>query len=347
MSAQDAHVAVGDLVWMKIRGFPRWPARVTADLQTGGVCMRSLANGSRTELHLHSFGDNKSVWVPLKRIEPFEVPSTAQVRQAKGKLKEALEQACNAATSARVDGGTTQNTQPPPGNKRRLGQSRAAAAVAAAAAPSAAAPSAAAPSAAHPFDAAARGGKRQKRASGSAAASSSSGAALPIPSSRATRDAARAAVAAAAPHQDAAPAADSGSGDEDELEGAAHAAAQERQNLEQAAAAAHYLANGVPQLLASVQPPLASQEPTAATSAAALPPPPLAPVAALGHAGAQGGGTNGAAATPSQTHLEHLQLVKQIAANLCTAVDLLLQHYSTSVLDAGAGTSAAAANPPP
>ena len=33
----------------------------------------------------------------------------------------------------------------------------------------------------------------------------------------------------------------------------------------------------------------------------------------------------------SQTHLEHLRLIKQIAANLSTAVDLLLQHYSSTL----------------
>ena len=88
----------GTVVWMKIKGYPKWPAQIIADPDTGGAMTKSFP--SRTEIQVHSYGDHKIVWVPTKQVELFAQPSDSELTKAKGKLRAALEEATVAMASA-------------------------------------------------------------------------------------------------------------------------------------------------------------------------------------------------------------------------------------------------------
>ena len=76
----------GDLVWMKLRGFPRWPGRVVAG--DDGL-PRCLDRDGQRHLQVHSFGDHKYVWAPASSVEQFVPDGT----RAQGKHKKVLQKA--------------------------------------------------------------------------------------------------------------------------------------------------------------------------------------------------------------------------------------------------------------
>ncbi len=111
----------GDLVWMKIRGFPRWPAQV-CEMHMGGPVVQEQRK--KDHLLLFSFGDNKFSWVMPAQVEPFD-PSSAAPAKAQSKslaaamsdaLKEYRAQAASRAKDAAAD---EEDTAPDSGRRPR------------------------------------------------------------------------------------------------------------------------------------------------------------------------------------------------------------------------------------
>ena len=90
----DAYPTIGDCFWLKLKGFPRWPAKV-CDPKDGGKEVQSERKANK--VLLHSFGDHMYIWASQDALAPFEVADgEAAQKKASGKLKAALAQALSA-----------------------------------------------------------------------------------------------------------------------------------------------------------------------------------------------------------------------------------------------------------
>ena len=87
----DAYPTIGDCFWLKLKGFPRWPAKV-CDPKDGGKEVQSERKANK--VLLHSFGDHMYIWASQDALAPFEIADgEAAQKKASGKLKAALAQA--------------------------------------------------------------------------------------------------------------------------------------------------------------------------------------------------------------------------------------------------------------
>ena len=90
----DAYPTIGDCFWLKLKGFPRWPAKV-CDPKDGGKEVQSERKANK--VLLHSFGDHMYIWASQDALAPFEIADgEAAQKKASGKLKAALAQALSA-----------------------------------------------------------------------------------------------------------------------------------------------------------------------------------------------------------------------------------------------------------
>ena len=67
----DAYPTIGDCFWLKLKGFPRWPAKV-CDPKDGGKEVQSERKANK--VLLHSFGDHMYIWASQDALAPFEGP---------------------------------------------------------------------------------------------------------------------------------------------------------------------------------------------------------------------------------------------------------------------------------
>lgn len=96
LGADGRRVAVGDIVWAKIAGFPWWPARV---LQLS-VCRRvdREGGGVKQEARVAWFGSRTTSLLPLSCTSPFlETFQTRFDRKRKGPYRRAIAEAATAA----------------------------------------------------------------------------------------------------------------------------------------------------------------------------------------------------------------------------------------------------------
>ena len=74
----------GDTIWMKLRGFPRWPATVCSPEQGGTEVARQRKPGHTLVL---SFGDHMYVWVAPCNLTAFSAASADEALLKGGSVK--------------------------------------------------------------------------------------------------------------------------------------------------------------------------------------------------------------------------------------------------------------------
>ena len=91
MQQGDTEQQPGDTIWMKMRGFPRWPAKVCSPQQGGAEVARQRKVGHTLVL---SFGDHMYVWVAPSNLTAFTAASADEALLKGGSIR--LKQACPA-----------------------------------------------------------------------------------------------------------------------------------------------------------------------------------------------------------------------------------------------------------
>ncbi|XP_039282142.1 LOW QUALITY PROTEIN: PWWP domain-containing protein 2A-like [Nilaparvata lugens] len=88
-------LAVGDIVWGKIHGFPWWPGKVLS------ITLKDEASGSRA--HVAWYGSSTSSLMPCDQLSPFleTFKSRFNKKKKSSQYKEAIKQASSEATSSR------------------------------------------------------------------------------------------------------------------------------------------------------------------------------------------------------------------------------------------------------
>lgn len=85
----------GDTVWMKMRGFPRWPGTVCSPRQGGVEVARQRKSGHTL---VHSFGDHMYVWVVPSNLTAFTAAAADEALLKGGSIR--LKQAITEARAA-------------------------------------------------------------------------------------------------------------------------------------------------------------------------------------------------------------------------------------------------------
>ena len=101
MLAPCTDMQPGDLAWVKLRGFPRWPARVCSPKDGGAEVATKRKPGTQL---VHSFGDQKYLWIGPKDLSPFTAASAEEALGKGGNVR--LRQAIAEAQQAALGRGT-------------------------------------------------------------------------------------------------------------------------------------------------------------------------------------------------------------------------------------------------
>lgn len=111
-----AEFAPGDIAWVKIRGYPRWPARVCETSEGGDAVAAQRKAGT---VLVQTFGDHLFSWVTSKDMSPFDAAAASQAigKATSARIKQAIAEALTgglAASSCANGGAEHSNKRPRP-----------------------------------------------------------------------------------------------------------------------------------------------------------------------------------------------------------------------------------------
>ena len=103
----------GDVAWVKIRGYPRWPAKICSPSEGGDAVAAQRKAGT---VLVNTFGDHMYSWVASKDMSPFDAASANQAsgKASSARIKQAIAEALagSAASSSANGGGEHSNKRP-------------------------------------------------------------------------------------------------------------------------------------------------------------------------------------------------------------------------------------------